>query len=76
MQNDTKLQYEFHPDARLRLKDILGLDGRPPLLSIRRTKFYALVAAGKLPAPQKIGAASVWRAGELLTAIDQLTSGR
>jgi predicted DNA-binding transcriptional regulator AlpA len=76
MKNDTKLHYELHPDARLRLRDILGLHGRPPLLSIGRTKFYALVKSGKLPAPDKIGSASVWRFGNLLSAIDKLNSER
>lgn len=74
MKNDSKLHYELHPDARLRLRDILGLDGRPPLLRIGRTKFYALIKSGKLPSAEKLGRASLWRFGDLLSAINKLNS--
>ena len=74
MKTDSELYSGLHPDARLRLADILGLGGRQPLLGIKRTKFYDLISEGKLPRPQKIGKASVWRIGDLLAAIDKLTA--
>lgn len=64
----------LHPDARLRLSRILGLDGHPPILGIKRTKFYSLIAEGKLPPPQKIGSASLWRLGDLMAAVERLTA--
>ncbi len=75
MKNDSEdsKNYYLQPDARLRLADILGLGGRAPLLGIKRTKFYELVGEGKLPRPQKIGRASLWRVGDLLAAMDSLT---
>lgn len=59
----------YHPDARIRKAQILGTDGTAPLLKVGNTNFYALVKAGKLPKPMKIGAASFWRAGDVLDAI-------
>lgn len=62
----------YHPDARIRARQILGEDGSPPLLSIGRTHFYALVKQGRLPQPKKVGTMSLWRVGDLLDAIAKL----
>lgn len=64
----------LHPDARLRLAEIIGLRGRPPLISLGKTKFYDLIKQGKLPRPQKIGHISVWRVSDLLAAIEKITT--
>lgn len=64
----------WHPDALLRRRDILeGTRHHPPLLSIRPTKFHALVNAGLLPRPIRIGRAAFWRAGDLIAALRAMT---
>lgn len=51
-------------DKLLRLRDILGPTG---LLPISRSHFYALVAAGTIPKPIKLGSRiSVWRRSDLI----------
>ena len=62
----------FHPDALIHARQIIGEDGTPPLLSIGRTHFYALVRDGRLPQPKKVGTMSLWRVGDLLDAIAKL----
>lgn len=62
----------FHPDSLIRARQIIGEDGTPPLLSIGRTHFYALVKAGRLPQPKKVGTMSLWRVGDLIDAIAKL----
>jgi hypothetical protein len=65
-------QAHLHPSALLGKREILGTDGRPGLLNVGNTTFYELIAAGKLPRPVKVGTRSLWRAGELLAAIERL----
>ncbi|WP_449370769.1 helix-turn-helix transcriptional regulator [Thiomonas sp.] len=62
----------FHPDALVRARQIIGEDGTPPLISVGRTHFYALVKEGRLPQPRKVGAMSLWRVGDLLDAFSKL----
>ena len=62
----------FHPDSLIRARQIIGEDGTPPLLSVGRTHFYALVRDGRLPPPKKVGTMSLWRVGDLLDAIAKL----
>ena len=62
----------FHPDALIRARQIIGEDGTPPLLSVGRTHFYALVKQGKIPQPKKVGTMSLWRVGDLIDAIAKL----
>ena len=62
----------FHPDALIRLPQILGKRGQPPLLACGRTQFYLWIKQGKLPAPRKVGHASFWRAGDILAALGKL----
>lgn len=63
---------QIHPDALIRKAQILGTNGNPPLLAVGNTRFYELIAEGKLPKPRKIGAASFWRAGDILAALEAL----
>lgn len=63
---------DIHPDALLKLPQIIGLCGAPPLLACGRSRFYEMVREGKLPKPRKIGHASYWRAGDVLEAIRKL----
>lgn len=62
----------FHPDSLIRVRQIIGEDGTPPLLSIGRTHFYSLVKQGLLPKPKKVGTMSLWHVGDLLDAIGKL----
>ena len=62
----------IHPDALIRLSQILGTRGTPPLIACGRTAFYSWVKAGKLPPPRKLGRASFWRAGDILKALEAL----
>lgn len=63
----------WHPDAMLRRRDILeGTRHHPPLLRVGVTKFHGLINEGKLPKPVHVGAAALWRAGDLLAAIRRL----
>ena len=65
----------IHPDSLIRVHQILGLNGAPPLLACGRTQFYAWIKAGRLPPPCKIGHASFWRAGDILEALQRLSAG-
>lgn len=62
----------IHPDALIRLSQILGTNGTPPLIACGRTAFYGWIKAGKLPRPRKVGRASFWRAGDILQALEDL----
>jgi predicted DNA-binding transcriptional regulator AlpA len=62
----------IHPDSLIRLHQILGLNGAPPLLACGRTQFYAWVKEGRLPPPRKVGHVSFWRAGDILEALQRL----
>ena len=66
-------QANFHPDSLLRLAQIIG--GDYPLIGVGRTRFFELVAEGKLPPPIKVGRATFWRAGDLIDALRQLAQG-
>lgn len=63
---------DIHPDALIRLHQIIGLNGTTPLLACGRSKFYEMVKAGDLPPPRKIGHSSYWRAGDVIAAIRRL----
>ncbi len=65
--------HSLHPDALIRLTQILGTNGQAPLLACGRTQFYLWIKQGKLPAPHKVGHCSFWRAGDILTAIGRLS---
>ncbi len=68
----TPATADIHPDALIRKAQILGTNGTAPLLAIGNTRFYGLIAEGKLPKPRKIGTASFWRAGDILAALETL----
>ncbi|MRX49443.1 AlpA family phage regulatory protein [Paracoccus sp. S-4012] len=56
-------------DRLLRLKEIIGPGG---LLPVSRSTYYALVAAGELPKPIKLGARiSAWRRADILAYIER-----
>ncbi len=63
---------DVHPDSLIRIHQIIGLNGAPPLLACGRTQFYAWIKAGRLPPPRKIGHSSYWRAGDILAALEVL----
>lgn len=63
---------QIHPDALIRKAQIIGTNGNAPLLAIGNTRFYELIAEGRLPKPRKIGTASFWRAGDILAALEAL----
>lgn len=52
-----------------RLRQIIGPHGPLP---VSRSHFYALIAAGKIPKPIKLGARiSVWRRSDILAYIER-----
>lgn len=56
------------PNRLLRLCQLIGADG---LLPISRSTLYAWIAAGKFPAPIKLGPrVSAWRASDVMAFID------
>lgn len=60
---------DLGPDSYLRLKQIVGPDG---LIGVSRSTFYALVKAGAMPRPIRIGARiSVWRRSDLIAYIER-----
>lgn len=67
-------QNEIDRRALLDRKTLLGADGRPGLLPVRNTTFYAMIASGKFPPPRKIGRRSVWIASEVFAALERLAS--
>lgn len=66
---------DIHPDALLRIDQIIGTLQTPALLSVGRTHFYRLVSEGKFPRPTKLGHMSLWRAADVLQAIARLSEG-
>ena len=64
---------QIHPDALLRIGQILGTPHTPALLNVGRTHFYYLIQQGKFPRPTKLGHMSMWRASDVLQAIAKLT---
>lgn len=54
------------PAAFCRLQQILEFSG------MGRSRFYALMAAGKMPRPIKVGRSSVWRVGLVRAAVEKL----
>ena len=73
MQHQTAA-HPTDPRALLRKSQIIGGSGQQPLLPIKNTTFYALISAGKFPAPRKIGRSSFWPAAEVFAAIEKLTA--
>ncbi|WP_288094189.1 hypothetical protein [Thiomonas sp.] len=67
-------QSQFDPRALLRKSQIIGGAGHPALLPVKNTTFYALIQAGKFPAPKKIGRSSFWPASEVFAALEKLAS--
>jgi len=65
---------DIHPQAMLRIQQILGTPQTPALLNIGRSHFYELIQRGKFPKPTKLGHISLWRAGDVLEAIHRLGS--
>lgn len=70
--NKSSCLANFHPDALLRLDQIIG--GATPLLGVRKTKLYDLVKIGRFPAPIKLGRTSLWRASDVLEALRRLAA--
>ena len=66
---------QIHPEALLRIGQILGTPHTPALLNVGRTHFYYLIQQGKFPKPTKLGHMSMWRASDVLQAIAKLTEG-
>lgn len=54
-------------DQYLRLKQIIGKDGKIP---ISRSKFYSDIKKGVYPPPIKLGRVSVWKASDILAALE------
>ena len=52
-------------DRMLRIEDIVGEEGRAPILPICRATFYKLVRTGRIPKPVKAGKCSLWRASDI-----------
>ena len=61
-------------DALVRARDIFsGTAGRSPLISIGRTKFFALVKSGQFPPPDaRVGGAVLWRLSTIQKWIDSV----
>lgn len=66
---------DIHPQALLRISQIIGTPKTPALLNVGRTHFYRLIQEGKFPKPTKLGHMSVWRASDVLQAIAKLMEG-
>lgn len=67
MTSQQQQPHYIRHDRRLRVKYIIGPDG---LLQISRSHFYALVAAGKLPKPIKVGKTSLWKESDLIAFLE------
>jgi prophage regulatory protein len=54
-------------DRFLRLKDIIGDKSAAiqPIIPISKSAWWAGVASGRYPKPNKLGRVSVWRASEI-----------
>lgn len=66
---------DVHPQAMLRITQIIGTPHTPALLNVGRTHFYSLIQQGKFPKPTKLGHMSMWRASDVLQAIGKLSEG-
>lgn len=64
---------DVHPQAMLRITQIIGTPHTPALLNVGRTHFYSLIQQGKFPKPTKLGHMSMWRASDVLQAIGKLS---
>ena len=64
---------EIDPRALMDKGRIIG--GKTPLLPIGNTYFYYLISIGKFPKPVKIGKRSFWLAGDVFSALQQLSAG-
>ncbi len=72
---------DLPPGALVRVAQIIG-DAKsdpplPALLPMSKSSFYALVRKGRLPPPVKLpgSSSSLWRLGELRSALAELTAG-
>lgn len=65
------------PDSGfLRLRQVIGTKENPGPLPVSRSTFYAMIQAGKAPAPVKVGARAVaWRARDIRALIERLEAG-
>ncbi|WP_397589185.1 helix-turn-helix transcriptional regulator [Sphingorhabdus sp.] len=64
-----QMSKEYHPDAYLRLKTIIGdkRNGVPGILPMGASTFWAGVASGRYPKPTKLGPRiTVWRAADII----------
>jgi hypothetical protein len=48
----------------------------PALLPVGKTTFYALINAGKIPRPTKVGRMSFWLASDIENALSRLGIGK
>lgn len=75
MQHDIS-KASTNAEGLLRLKEILGdRKARPPirgLLPVSASTWWALVQAGEVPQPLKIGRASFWHAKDVYGLIERL----
>lgn len=75
------MQARVNPQNLIRLADIIGRKATKRaaaavgLLPISRTTFYDMIRRGKAPKPQKIGAASVWSAADIIALVERVKSG-
>lgn len=63
-------------DALLRAGDIYsGRGGRSPLISIGKTKFFAMLKAGEFPLPDaRVGGAVLWKLSTVQRWIEETCS--
>lgn len=61
-------------DALLRAVDIYaGRGGRSPLISVGKTKFFAMIKDGEFPPPDaRVGGAVLWRLSTIQKWIDSV----
>ncbi len=57
----------------LRLNQIIGDKDHAPILPIGKTSFYALIKAGKVPKPTKLGQrTSVWKVEDIRALVEEM----
>lgn len=67
---------DVHPQALLRIGQIIGNGEHAGLLNCGRTQLYKLIKEGRFPRPIKpLGRVSFWRAADVLQAISKLSAG-
>ncbi len=62
------MSQDYHPDAYLRIKTIIGdkKTGKPGILPMGESTFWAGVKAGRYPQPTKLGPRiTAWRAADI-----------